>query len=162
MFFQDFVRCKQCMRFYCALEDAFIEDPPLREVYMNKFVKNARVRRAFIRSSHGILPDELVHWIYTMLENQESRPRSHSSETEQGIAAHSKALQVIIAAVRTSQQNDTRADMSTVPTFTQEHIHCHIVRYSLLMPHSDSARYRPSSHVVPARCNPFRFVKSAR
>ena len=97
-----------------------------------------------------------------MLQNEESHLRSHSSETEQGISDNSEVLQVITATGLASQQNDTRADMSTVPTFTQEHIHCHIVRYSLLMPHSDSARYRPSSHVPPARSNPFRFVKAAR
>ena len=148
--------------YYSALEDVFTNDPPLRVAYMKKFVKNARGRRAFIRQSHGILPDEMIQWIKTMLENEESHLRSHSSETEQGIADNSEALQVIIADVLASQQNDTRADMYTVLTFTQEHFHCHIARYNPSMPHSDSARYRPSSHVPPARSNPSRFVKSAR
>ena len=139
------------MRFYCALEDVFTNDPPLRVAYMKKFVKNARGRRAFIRQSHGILPDEMIQWIKTMLENEESHLRSHSSETEQGIADNSEALQVIIADCLASQL-----------TFTQEHFHCHIARYNPSMPHSDSARHRPSSHVPPARSNPLRLVKSAR
>ena len=142
------MRCKPCRRFYCALEDAFIEDPPLRKVYVNKFLKNARGRRAFIRFSHGVLPDELVHWISTMLENQGSRLRSHSCKTEQCTADNSEALQVIIADCLASQL-----------TFTQD---CHIAMYNPSMAHSDSARHRPSSLVPPARSNPLRFVRSAR
>ena len=160
MVFTDFTLCRKCCQFYIALDEVFLLDPLSRVAYMEKF--NVNGRRELKRQSMVILADEKVQWIKTMLQDEESHLRSHSRETEQGIAAHSKALQVIIAAVRTSQQNDTRADMYTVPTFTQEHIHCHIVRYNLLMPHSDSARYRPSSHVPPARSNPLRFVKSAR
>ena len=129
----------------------FTSDPSLRVACANKFVKTVWGRRAFIRQSHGILPDEMIQWIKTMLENEESHLRSHSSETEHGIADNSEALQVIIADCLASQL-----------TFTQEHFHCHIARYNPSMPQSDSARHRPSSHVPPARSNPLRFVKAAR
>ena len=141
------------MKFYSALEDVCTSDPSLRRAYANKFVKNCRGRRAFIRRSHGILPDEMIQWIKKGLENEESRVShlsSHSRVTQQGIADNSEALQVIIADCLASQL-----------TFTQEHFHCHIARYNPSMQQSDSARHRPSSHVPPARYNSLRFVKSA-
>ena len=142
--------CKRCYKFYSALDVVFTNDPPLRVAYFKNF--NEKGRRTFIFKSHRI-PSELKYqWITTMLQ------------CYTGILPLDMTKpQMFKARVATSQQNDTRADMSLVPTFfTQEHIHCHVVRYNMLMPHSDFARYRPSSHVVPARCNPFRFVKSAR
>ena len=112
---------------------------------MEKF--NVNGRRELKRQSMVILADEKVQWIKTMLQDEESHLRSHSRETEQGIAAHSKALQVIIADCLASQL-----------TFTQD---CHIAMYNPSMAHSDSARHRPSSLVPPARSYPLRFVKSA-
>ena len=137
------VLCKWCYMFYSALDEVFTNDPQLRVAYLMNY--NDKGRRQLIIESHGVARTANVQWLKTVL-----------------LYFYNKPMQAVDAAVGTSQQNDTRADMSTVPTFTQEHIHCHIVRYSLLMPHSDSARYRPSSHVPPARSNPLRFVKSAR
>ena len=103
--------------FYSALDVVFTNDPPLRVTYLKNF--NEKGRRALIFESHVILREEKVQWLKFVLQYFSCKP-PHVSDP----------------AVGTSQQNDTRADMSTVPTFTQEHIHCHIVRYNLLMPHS--------------------------
>ena len=147
--FPDYVLCKQCCGFYSALDEVFTNDPQLRVAYKENF--NEIGRRALILKSHKV-PSELKYlWITAMLQRFT------------GIMGPTKPQQRLLPRVATSQQNDTRAGNGMwVMFFTQEHIHCHIVRYSMLMPHSDSARYRPSSHVPPARSNPFRFVKSAR
>ena len=124
------MRCKPCLKFYAALEAVCTSDPSLRSTYGNRFTRNCRGRRAFIRRSHEILPDELIQWIKKGLENEESRVShlsSHSRVTQQGIADNSEALQVIIADCLASQLS-----------FTQEHIHCHIARYNPSMQQSDS------------------------
>ena len=117
------------------------------------FEKNERGRRIFIRQSHVIPPDEMIQWIKTKVENEECHPTFHlrDTEPEQGIVNNAEGIQIIIADC-----------LAYDYTFRQEHFHCHIARYNPSMPHSDSARYRPSSHVPPARSNPLRFVKSAR
>ena len=139
--------CNQCEGFFSALDDVFANDPSLRRASSGRFGSNMRAVREFIIETHAIPPDEKVQWIKTVLENEESHLRSHSSETEQGIADNSEALQVIIADCLASQL-----------TFTQD---CHIAMYNQSMAHSDSARHLPSSLVPPARSNPLRFVKSA-
>ena len=101
--------------------------------------------REFIIECHAIPPDEKVQRIKTVLQNEQGHPTVHSSEKEQEIAD----MLVII-----DDWDHKHA---------QEHFHCHsIARYKPSMPHSDSARYRPSSHVPPVRSNPLRFFKSAR
>ena len=147
--FPDYVLCKQCCGFYSALDEVFTNDPQLRVAYKENF--NEIGRRALILKSHKV-PSELKYlWITAMLQRFT------------GIMDMTKPQQMFKARVATSQQNDTRAGNALWDMFfTQEHIHCHIVRYNMLMPHSDSARYRPSSHVPPARSNPLHFVKAAR
>ena len=99
-----------------------------------------RAVREFIIETHAIPPDEKVQWIKTVLQNEQSHPTVHSSEDEQAIAE----------IVRSYDKHDRKR--------TQEHFHCHsIARYNPSMPHSDSARYRPSSHVPPVRSNPLPF-----
>ena len=137
-------------------------EPRIGVAFADKFNRNPQGRRAFIKQSHDIVPHELVEWIKTMLQHEESHPRSHCSETEQGISENPEVLQVVAATGLASQQNDTRAAMYTKLGFTQERFHCHIARYYPPMPHYDSARYRTSSHVARARSNPLRFVRSAR
>ena len=143
--------CKRCYMFYSALDEAFTNDPQLRVAYEENF--NEIGRRALILKSHKV-PSELKYlWITAMLHRFT------------GIMGPTPPQQMFKARDATShiQLYRTRAGNGMwVMSFTQEHIHCHIVRYNMLMPHSDSARYRPSSHVPPARSNPFRFVKSAR
>ena len=155
------------MMYYAALEDMFTNDPSLRADYIELFENRAEHRRKFIISTHVIPPDEKRVRIRLSLIAEVDAERifgylSDDSEMEQGIADNPEAVQVNIADGLASQQNDTSADMYTVLTFTHEHLHCHIARYNPSMPHSGSARYHPSSHVLPARSNPLRFVKSAR
>ena len=153
--------------FYGALEDMFTNDPSLRVEYMELFGNSPERRRKFIISTHVIPPDEKRVLIRLRLiaeadsERLFGRP-TDDIEIEQRIADNSEAEQVNIADGLASQQNDMSADMYTVLTFTHEHLHCHVARFNLSMQHSGSARYRPSSHVLPARSNPLRFVKSAR
>ena len=156
------------MMYHAALADMFINDPSLRDDYIELFENSPpERRRQFIRRTHVIPPDEKGVRIRLSLIAEVDAERifgypSDDSEMEQGIADNSEAVQVNIADGLASQQNDTSADMYTVLTFTHEHFHCHIARYNPSMPHSGSARYHPSSHVLPARSNPLRFVKSAR
>ena len=138
------VLCKRCYMFYSALDVVFTNDPPLRFLYFKNF--NEKGRRILIFKSHSIPSEEKVQWITTILE------------------AYTGILPPGVGEFKARFASPPSADGIKSPTeeSTEEHILCHIVRYSMLIPHSDSARYRPSSHVVPARCNPFRFVKSAR
>ena len=137
--------CNQCEGYFSALQDVIANDPPLRRACMRKFWSNDRAHREFIIECHAIPPDEKVQRIKTVLQNEQSHPTVHSSETEQEIA---EMLGII-------DEHERK--------WTQEHFHCHsIARYNPSMPHSDSARYRPSSHVPPVRSNPLRFVKYAR
>ena len=137
-------------------------EPRIGTAFADKFYGNPQGRRAFIEQSHGTPPHDLIEWIKTMLQSEESHPRAHSSETGQGISDNTEVLQVITATGLASQQNDTIAPMHTKLAFTQERRHCHIARYYPPMPHYDSARYRPYSHVSGARSNPLRFVRSVR
>ena len=143
----DLPLCKRCYMFYSALDVVFTNDTPLRFLYFKNF--NEKGRRTLIFKSHSIPPEQKVQWITTMLQCYAGILPMHSTEP-----------QVFKARVARPPWEDG-PDIKS-PCLTEEHILCHIVRYSMLIPHSDSARYRPSSHVVPARCNPFGFVKSAR
>ena len=138
------VLCKQCCGFYSALDEVFTDDPPLRVAYKENF--NEKGRRTLILQSRTILNEQKVQWLRTMLQY------------------YTGILPASGPGVFKRFPRPPWADGIKSPNeeLTEEHILCHIVRYSMLIPHSDSARYRPSSHVVPARCNPFRFVKSAR
>ena len=156
------VRCIPCRRFHFTIQYIIQSEPRIGVAFADKFNRNPQGRRAFIKQSHDIVPHELVEWIKTMLQHEESHPRSHCSETEQGISDNPEVLQVVAATGLASQQNDTRAAMYTKLGFTQERFHCHIARYYPPMPHYDSARYRPYSHVSGARSNPLRFVRSVR
>ena len=140
----DLPLCKRCYMFYSALDVVFTNDPPLRFLYFKNF--NEKGRRILIFKSHSIPSEEKGQWITTILE------------------AYTGILPPGVGEFKARFASPPWADGIKSPTeeSTEEHILCHIVRYSMLIPHSDSARYRPSSHVVPARCNPFRFVKSAR
>ena len=154
------------MMYHAALADMFTNDPSLRADYIELFENRPERRRKFIISTHVIPPDEKRVRIRLSLIAEADAERvfgfaSGDSEMEQGIADNSEAVQVNIADGLASQQNDTSADMYTMLTFTHEHFHHHIARYNPSMPHSGSARYHPSSHVLPARSNPLRFVKSA-
>jgi hypothetical protein len=156
------------MMYHAALADMFTNDPSLRADYIELFENSPpERRRQFIRRTHVIPPDEKgVRIRLSLIAEVDAyrifRPVSDDSEMEQDTSGNSEAVQVNIADGLASQQNDTSADMYTVLTFTHEHFHCHIARYNPSMPHSGSARYHPSSHVLPARSNPLRFVKSAR
>ena len=137
----DLERCKQCRMFFSALRISFFRYPALRDTYLQTFEFDTQRRRRFdlIEESKLVPNHYKLEWIKeVLLEASERVLRSDSSETGQG--------KVSIA--------DDR--------FAQEHFHCHIARYSPSMPHSDSARDRPSSHLPRARSNPLRFVKSAR
>ena len=156
-------RCIPCRRFHFTMQYIITSEPRIGVALADEFNSNPRGRRAFIKESHDIVPHELVEWIKTMLQHEESHTRSHCSETEQGISENPEVvLQVDAATGLASQQNDTRAAMHTKLGFTQERFHCHIARYYPPKPHYDSARYRTSSHVARARSNPLRFVRSAR
>ena len=137
-------------------------EPRIGAAFADKFYRNPQGRLAFIKQSHGTPPHDLIEWIKTMLQPEESHPRAHSSETGQGISDNTEVLQVITATGLASQQNDTIAAMHAKLAFTQERCHCHIARSYPPMPHYDSARYRPYPHVLRARSNPLRFVRSAR
>ena len=156
------VRCLLCRRFFSTMVNLSGNEPKLGSAFADMCYRNPKGRLAFIQKSHAIPPHELKEWIKTMLQHEESHPRSHSSEAEQCISVNSEVLQAITATGLASQQNDTIAPMHTKLAFTQERCHCHIARYYPPMPHYDSARYRPYSHVSRARSNPLRFVRSAR
>jgi len=139
--------------FYDALASVKVSDPPIFTAYLKKFDYNQKGRRAFIRASHLKDRPALIQWIKTMVEDEECYKQWNLPDTEpgRGIQNNAAGIQVIVA---DCLANDY--------TFRQEHFHCHIARYNPAMPRSDSARYRPSSHVPPARSNPLRFVKAAR
>jgi hypothetical protein len=156
------VRCLLCRRFFTTMVHVSDNEPKLGSAFADMCSRSPKCRRAFIQQSHAIPPHELIEWIKTTLQHEENHPRSHSSELEQCISDNSEVLQVITAPGLASQQNDTIAPMHTKLAFTQERRHCHIARYYPPMPHYDSARYRPYSHVSGARSNPLRFVRSVR
>ena len=139
--------------FYDALASVKVSDPPIFTAYLKKFDYNQKGRRAFIRASHLKDRPALIQWIKTMVEDEECYCpwNLRATEPEQCIVNNAQRIQIFIADC-----------LAYDYAFSQEHFHCHIARYNPSMPHSGSARYHPSSHVLPARSNPLRFVKSAR
>ena len=138
-------RCKECEGYFSALEDVVTNDPSVRRAYMRKFWGNSGAHRALVIGTHGAPHHDKVFAISVLLKMEQMRPTVHSRENEQAMA---KMVERAKKHIRNR---------------TQEHFHCHsIARYKPSMPHSDSARYRPSSHVPPVRSNPLRFFKSAR
>ena len=132
--------CYQCEGYQAAQEEVYAIDPSLRRAAARKFWSIGMAYREFIIECHAIPHDEKVQRIKTVLQIEQSHPTVHSSEAEQAIAE----------IVRSYDEHDRK--------WTQEHFHCHsIARYNPSMPHSDSARYRPSSHVPPVRSNPLPF-----
>ena len=134
--------CGPCELFYSALWWVFMEDPTLRWKYFNNY--NQKGRRVFNFTSHSIPAEDKKEWIKMHLERYRA-----ILPPGPGYGGPCSPW-------------EEEPDIARRIDLVEERILCHIVRYSMLIPHSDSARYRPSSHVVPARCNPFRFVKSAR
>ena len=84
------VRCIPCRRFLYTIQLISGSEPRIGAAFADKFYRNPQGRRAFIKQSHGTPPHDLIEWIKTMLQNEESHLRSHSSETEQGIADNSE------------------------------------------------------------------------
>ena len=137
-------RCKECEGYFSAEQHVLTNDPSLARARMRKFWGKSEAHRAFIIGTHGVPHNNKVLCIATLLRIEEMRPTEHSRETEQEMEE-----MVAIAAKQFSN-------------LTQEHFHCHSnARYKPSMPHSNSARYRASSHVPPVRSNPLRFFKSA-
>ena len=144
--------CKRCYKFYSALDVVFTNDPPLRVAYKENF--NEKGRRTLIIQSHRIRSEQKVQWLREMLQY------------------YTGILELYETGFKPRFARPPWADFPRPPwtngikhpteESTEEHILCHIVRYNKLIPHSDSARYRPSSHVPSARSNPLCFVKSAR
>ena len=135
--------CKPCDMFYSALVVVFTLDPTLRFSYVRNY--NEKGRRVLNFTSHSIPSEQKVGWIKMHLE------------------AYSAILPPGRGYGGPCSPCEEEPDIARwIDTWELAEVLCHIVRYSMLIPHSDSVRYRPSSHVVPARCNPFRFVKSAR
>ena len=64
--FPDYVLCKQCCRFYSALDEVFTNDPPLRVAYKENF--NEKGRRTLIIQSHRIRSEQKVQWLREMLQ----------------------------------------------------------------------------------------------
>ena len=143
--------CKRCYKFYSALDVVFTNDPPLRVAYKENF--NEKGRCTLIIQSHRIRCEQKVQWLREMLVYYTGILELYGTGFTPRFARPPWAV-------------FPRPWMNGIkhPTeeSTEEHILCHIVRYNKLIPHSDSARYRPSSHVPSARSNPLCFVKSAR
>ena len=112
------------------------------------FDYNQKRRRKFVRKSHVMLREEIIPWIKTSLETGEFEDPPDTEPIPQGIVDDAECIRATI-------RNCLLFDY----TFRQEHFHCHIARYNPSMPHLYSARYRPPSHVPPARSSPLRFVK---
>ena len=134
------MQCNKCEAYFDALGGVLANDPSLRRAVTTLWWKNGTAHREFMLECHALPRYEKVQKIKTVLQIEQSRPTVHSSEDEQAIAE----------IVRSYDKHDRKR--------TQEHFHCHsIARYNPSMPHSDSARYRPSSHVPPVRSNPLPF-----
>ena len=143
--------CKRCYKFYSALDVVFTNDPPLRVAYKENF--NEKGRRTLIIQSHRIRSEQKVQWLREMLQYYTGILELYETRFKPRFARPPWAV---------FPRPWTNGIKHPTEESTEEHILCHIVRYNKLIPHSDSARYRPSSHVPSARSNPLRFVKSAR
>ena len=134
--------CKLCESFYTSLGVLFTLDRTYQVLYFKNY--NKKGRRVLNFTSHSIPAEDKKEWIKMHLERYRA-----ILPPGPGYGGPCSPW-------------EEEPDIARRIDLVEERILCHIVRYSMLIPHSDSARYRPSSHVVPARCNPFRFVKSAR
>ena len=99
------VRCIPCRKFRFTMQYIIKSEPRIGDAFEDKFNRNPQGRRAFIKQSQDIVPHELVEWIKTILQHEESHPKSHCSETEQGISDNPEVLQVVAATGLASQQN---------------------------------------------------------
>ena len=102
------VRCNQCKRFFNICNLVFKHREELRVIYDTNFKADSMSRRAFIVRSHGVPDSSLRHWLITELQELK-----HMTDPP-------KVL-----------HKDTTADMNAVATVTQEHPHCHLVRYAI-------------------------------
>ena len=133
---KNWVRCIPCARFLYAVKLLSSTNADVRLLYDKNFGEDAYERRAFIRRSHTVPPDQLIQWIQEELQNLPSRHkwrRRHADTSalcspglEQAKATKDKAPLPIIADVLASEQEDDRsAKMYTARTFTQAILHCH-------------------------------------
>ena len=132
---------------------------------MNLFKANSRRRRAFILRSHTIPALALRSWIKEQLHAMSSKDKSLKGKKDPDACNTTQTLLIRLSIDGpTFHHNYTRADMNPVATFTQEHPHCHLARYSpFIMPPCHPAMYNQSPHVVPPqRCLTRSAVKLAR
>ena len=132
---KNWVRCIPCARFLYAVKLLSSLNADVRLLYDKNFGEDAYERRAFIRRSHTVPPDQLIQWIQEELQNLPSRHkwcRRHADTSalcspalEPAKANKDKAPRPIIANALASEQKDDRsAKMYTARTFTQAILHC--------------------------------------
>ena len=102
------MQCNQCKRFSRICKHVFKHREELRSIYEKLLKDKPMRRRAFIVRSHGVRDSSLRHWLITELQELQRR-------TDPPKVLH----------------KDTTADMNAVATVTQEHPHCHLVRYAI-------------------------------
>ena len=141
------MRCKLCCRFFSVCYHVLKDREELRVIYNANFKANSlsNSRRALIVRSHRVRHSRLTQWLIT--ERQHLQCRRHTNLT------HDVGSQERMADSPKVLHNDTGADMNAVATVTQEHPHCHLVRYAI-----PRGTISPPCRAYRARYNQLRYM----
>ena len=127
------VRCKHCANFYSALAYIKSSNKQLHAIYEETFNKNRMNRRAFICRSHKAARNGHIRaWLQKELQAMWSEHNSFkgTKDPDAWQPTHKVLIRVSIDGP-SIHHNYTTADINPVATFTQEHHHCHLVRYAI-------------------------------
>ena len=126
------VRCKHCANFYSALAYIKSSNKQLHAIYEKIFKENPVSRRAFIVRSHKARIGTTRAWLQKELQAMWSEHNSLKGKKNPDAWQPTQKVLIRVSIDGPSiHHNYTTADMNPVATFTQEHHHCHLVRYAI-------------------------------
>ena len=125
-------RCNHCLTFYSALASIKRSNKQLHAIYEKIFKDSPMRRRAFIVRSHEARAGTKPAWLRKELQAMWSEHNSFkgTKDPDAWQPTHKVLIRVSIDGP-SIHHNYTTADINPVATFTQEHHHCHLVRYAI-------------------------------
>ena len=133
------MRCKACNKSHSALQRLFAKEPTLREEFKEKFQTADGSRTAFMIRARGLLGDDVKALVLTMLTEKTTQTnilkrKQHVEyldevDLKKRLVDKPDQVQRIIDNGPLFEHPETRAQMYTFRTFTQEHTHCYGAMY---------------------------------
>ena len=121
------------------MQRVFAKDPNLRLELKEKFKQDDASRAAFILRSRGLMGSELKSLVQTVLterttETNTWKRKEHVEyldevDLKKRLVDKPDQVQRIIDNGPSFEHPETKAQMYTLRTFTQEHTHCYVAMY---------------------------------